>query len=246
MTSQIRRAPTRRNRELPRTRIKAAQRDGEAWQAYPGLRWIYDRLQLSQALGYECGPAGTLPPRPGVWFVKPIINLIGMGIDAYAQTYDGGVDFPARPGSFWMPRFAGRHLSLDLKRFPGGWKIEFVVECIYRNDRPYEWRRVKDRPALPVLISPDATDISWLNVEMIGSNVIEVHLRRNHDFDAMPHAYSAFPIWEGEPVPEDMVPDPEDADGYLVPRRLGFVYRIKANWSRTCRSPSAGPNPVRA
>ena len=57
--------------------------------------------------------------------------------------------------------------------------------------------------------------------------MIEVHLRRNHDFDAMPEALSAFPVWEGEPVPEDMVPDPEDADGLLVPRRLGFVYRVK-------------------
>ena len=37
--------------------------DAEAWEAHPKLRWIYDRLRLSQMLGYECGPAGTLPPR---------------------------------------------------------------------------------------------------------------------------------------------------------------------------------------
>jgi hypothetical protein len=100
------------------------------------------------------------------------------------------------------------------------------------------------------LISPDATDIPWLNVEMIGSNVIEVHLRRNHDFDVMPDAHSAFPVWEGEPVPEDMVPDPEDADGFLAPRRLGFVYRseetLKAGSPRTYRSPSGGPSPCHA
>lgn len=236
MTIQIRRAP-----------IKATQRaDGEAWQAHPNLRWIYDRLQLSQALEYECGPAGTLPPRPGPWFVKPIINLNGMGVDAHAQIYDGGTHFPVRPGGFWMPRFTGRHLSLDLKRGPNAWQVEFAVECIYRNNRPHEWRKVKDRPALPVLVPPDATDISWLNVEMIGGKVIEVHLRRNHDFDAMPEACSAFPVWEGEPVPQDMIPNLEDADGFLVPRRLGFVYRIKGNWSRTCRSPSVGPSPGRA
>jgi hypothetical protein len=237
MTSHIRRAPTPRSGELRRTRTEAAQRaDGELWQAYPKLRWVYDRLQLSQVLEYECGPAGTLPPRPGIWFVKPIINLNGMGVDACAQTYDGGQGFPIRPGSFWMPRFTGRHLSLDLKRFPNQWEVQFAVECIYRNNRPYEWRRVKDRPKLPVLISPDATDIPWLNVEMIGSNVIEVHLRRNHDFDVMPDAYSAFPIWEGEPVPADMVPDPEDADGFLVPRRLGFVYRSEER----CAAPLVG------
>jgi hypothetical protein len=199
--------------------------DAEAWQAYPALRWVYDRLQLAQALHYECGPAGTLPPRAGIWFVEPIINLNGMGVDAHARNYDGGPSYPIRPGNFWMPRFIGRHLSLDLRRERNEWQIESAIECIYRNGRPHEWRRVTDRPRLPVLVSPGAADISWLNVELLGSNVIEMHLRRNHDFDAMPAAHSAFPVWEGEPVPEDMVPDLEDADGFLVPRRLGFVFR---------------------
>jgi hypothetical protein len=45
------------------------------------------------------------------------------------------------------------------------------------------------------------------------------------DFDAMPEASSVFPVWDGEPVPADMVADPEDADGFLVPMRLGFVCR---------------------
>ena len=198
--------------------------DAEAWQRYPHLRWLYDRLQLSLALGYECGPAGTLPPRPGAWFVKPIINLNGMGVGAYARHYDGGPIFPVRPGSFWMPYFTGRHLSIDFMRTPAGWEFELTVECIYRNNRPYEWRKV-DAPELPDLSIIDAIDIACVNIELIGSRLIEVHLRRNHDFDAMPEASSAFPVWEGEPVPADMLADPEDADGFLAPRRLGFVYR---------------------
>jgi hypothetical protein len=32
-------------------------------------------------------------------------------------------------------------------------------------------------------------------------------------------------VWDGDPVPADMVADPEDADGFLVPMRLEFVYR---------------------
>jgi hypothetical protein len=198
--------------------------DADAWQRYPKLRWVYDRLQLSQVLEYECGPAGTLPPRAGDWFVKPIINLNGMGVDAYAREYDGGPAFAIRPGSFWMPRFYGRHLSIDLRRVPYGWDVELAVECIYRNNRPFEWRKVADRPEFPVLISPEGTDVPYINIEMIGSNVIEVHLRRNCDFDAMPEASSAFPVWDGERVPAEMVPDPEDADGFLIPMRLGFVY----------------------
>ena len=199
--------------------------DAEAWQRYPVLRWVYDRLQWSQALRYECGPAGTLPPKSGIWFVKPIINLNGMGVDAYAQYYDGGAIFPVRPGSFWMPHFTGRHLSIDLTRTPSGWDFGLTVECIYRNNRPYEWRKIMDAPELPDLSAIDGTGIPCINIELIGNHVIEVHLRRNHDFDAMPDASSIFPVWEGDPVPTDMVPDPEDADGFLVPRRLGFVYR---------------------
>ena len=199
--------------------------DAEAWQRYPQLRWLYDRLQLSQALEYECGPAGTLPPRPGIWFAKPIINLNGMGVGAYAQHYDGGPSFPVRPGSFWMPHFTGRHLSIDLQRVSSGWDFGLTVECICRNNRPFEWRKVTEVPELPDIVVTDETDIPCLNIELIGSNVIEVHLRRNHDFDAMPEASSVFPVWDGEPVPADMVADQEDADGFLVPMRLGFVYR---------------------
>lgn len=199
--------------------------DPEAWQRYPQLRWLYDRLQLSQALEYECGPAGTLPPRPGIWFVKPIINLNGMGVGAYAKHYDGGASFPIRPGSFWMPRFTGRHLSIDLQRTASGWDFGLTVECIYRNNRPFEWKKVTEVNELPDIVATIGTDIPFLNIELIGGNMIEVHLRRNHDFDAMPEASSVFPVWDGEPVPADMVADQEDADGFLRPMRLGFVYR---------------------
>ena len=205
--------------------------DAEAWQRYAHLRWLYDQLQLSLALGYECGPAGTLPPRPGIWFVKPIINLNGMGVDAHAQLYDGGPVFPIRPGCFWMPHFIGRHLSLDLERATSGWHFGLTVECIYRNNRPCEWRRITDVPQLPDALAIDRIDVPCLNIELIGDHVIEAHLRRNHDFDAMPDASSVFPVWDGEPAPADMVTDPEDADGFLVPMRLGFVYRRSGNGS---------------
>jgi hypothetical protein len=199
--------------------------DAELWQRYPHLRWLYDRLQLSMALGYECGPAGTLPPRAGAWFVKPIVNLNGMGVDAYACNYDGGPVFPVRPGSFWMPRFVGRHVSMDLERTSSGWRTGLTVECLYRSHRPCEWIKVADAPRVPAVLEIHRIDSAWLNIEFIGADVIEIHLRRNHDFDAMPEATSVFPIWSGDPVPADMVADPEDADGFLAPMRLGFVYR---------------------
>jgi hypothetical protein len=126
-----------------------------------------------------------------------------------------------------MPHFTGRHLSIDLQRAASGWDPGLAVECICRNNRPFEWRKVTEVPELPDIVATDGIDIPCLNIELIGSNVIEVHLRRNYDFDAMPEASSVFPVWDGEPVPADMVADQEDADGFLVPMRLGFVYRRK-------------------
>jgi hypothetical protein len=123
-----------------------------------------------------------------------------------------------------MSHFTGRHLSVDLTRAPSGWDFNLTIECIYRNNRPDEWRMVIASD-LPDLSAIEATNVTTFNLEVIGNHVIEVHLRRNYDFDAMPDPFSIFPVWEGDPVPPDMVADPEDADGFLVPRRLGFVYR---------------------
>ena len=85
---------------------------------------------------------------------------------------------------------------------------------------------VSSKTSTPNRLRVDGTDIPCFNIELIGSNVIEVHLRRNHDFDVMPEASSAFQVWDGEPVPPDMVVDAEDADGFLVPKRLGFRLSI--------------------
>ena len=92
-----------------------------------------------------------------------------------------------------MPHFTGRHLSLDFKRAGYAWNIELAVEYFYRNNRPCEWRKVADWPEFSVPILSDATDLAYLNLELIGGNLIEVHLRRRCNFDAMPEASAAFP-----------------------------------------------------
>ena len=45
----------------------------------PEHLWIYNKLFLSQRLGYTCGPAGLEVPKPGFYIVRPCMNLMGMG-----------------------------------------------------------------------------------------------------------------------------------------------------------------------
>jgi hypothetical protein len=56
--------------------------DIEAYQKYPGLRYWFNKLWLSEQLGYYCGPAGIAPQISGMYIVRPIMNLTGMTANA--------------------------------------------------------------------------------------------------------------------------------------------------------------------
>ena len=60
----------------------------------------------------------------------------------------------------------------------------------------------------------------FFNVEMIGDKIIEVHLRQNHD----PIQSDVRVCWEKDKKHKNLrlLPDHEDADGYLPEKRLGF------------------------
>ena len=53
--------------------------DPDAWEWYPGHRWVYDKLKVAESQGLSCGPHGV-PPKSYPMFSKPIINLKGMGV----------------------------------------------------------------------------------------------------------------------------------------------------------------------
>lgn len=73
-------------------------------------RWIFNKLELSERLGYTCGPIGV-PPPPGVYCVRPIINIIGPGfggffkIDTIQNKNDRNIKAPI--GYFWTEWFEG-------------------------------------------------------------------------------------------------------------------------------------------
>jgi hypothetical protein len=159
--------------------------------------WCIDKLILSKKLGYTCGPAGIPPPVPGKYVVRPIINLKSMSVGATIQYLDSD-SIP--DGYFWCELFAGRHLSFDYHWGKQTLAVEGFRTDPLRLDRFSQWTRVDEIFALPDVLQPVADRNEWLNVEVIGNRVIEVHFRYNDDF-ANHDATTIVPVWRDEFYP---------------------------------------------
>lgn len=200
--------------------------DVKAWHQHPALRWTYDRLQLCERLCYQCGPSTTKPPLEEQWFIKPRINLLGMGLGA--QKYTGQV-IPA--DHFWMPYFEGQHLSVDYKFVENQWAVREVLTVEYDNGRPMLWTRLSpSREYCDIVPGWLFTTLQTLgmdqcNVEFINDNIIEMHLRWGHDFDATaPWTEHAEVVWADHTDDRPYVKNYEDCLGALTVPRLGFRY----------------------
>ena len=196
--------------------------DTEVWLSCPPEDlWVFDKLILSRKLGYVCGPRGVKVPKPGNYIVRPCINLMGMGRSAKIVHIDEPTDNIVEDGCFWSEIFEGRHLSVD---YENGKQV-LCVEGIRSDNDPLwrwqEWRRVDDIVKFPDILKSLASRHSQFNVEMIGGNIIEVHLRLNPNFkhDSI---VSIIPKFEGDDI--------SSVDGYTFVedkeyKRLGFFVK---------------------
>lgn len=156
--------------------------------------WCVDKLILSKKLGHICGPAGILPPCPGQYVVRPIINLKMMSRGASIQYLDSD-SIP--DGYFWCEVFTGRHLSFDYHWGKQVLAVEGFRNDPLRLDRFNCWIKIDEVFVLPKILQYIAYRYEWFNVEVIGDKVIEVHFRYNDDF-ANHDATTIIPIWKDE------------------------------------------------
>ena len=191
--------------------------DSQAIVAYPNDAHWYNKLHLSQTLGYACGQA--VIPSSGTWIVRPITNLEGMGRNATIGHYEAGT--LVEPGLFYCEVFKGRHITIDYQRVNGLWRQTETFEGFNTPDNLVQfsrWKRVDFNYPIPqFLINVEADHI---NIETIDSKVIEVHLRPNPD----PVMYDDFwPIWSNDQKPPFInyirIPDRDDETEM---GRLGF------------------------
>ena len=112
--------------------------------------WVMDKLILSRKLGYNCGPVGQDVTVPGVYIVRPCINILGLGLGASKVWLDKGTThLPV--GYFWCEWFAGIHLSVDYQ-----WGSQSLcVEGIKPPDTLTHWKewiRRENQIALPLML----------------------------------------------------------------------------------------------
>lgn len=166
---------------------------GEFEQIYHEDLWVYNKLQLSRSLGYNCGPIGTSVPKPDFYIVRPSINFLGMGRFARIEWIENTTD-SYHPGEFWCEIFKGEHLSVDFKDK----KANLVVRGIKKEDSPLykweKWEKIDKKVDFPEILEKLKGNYEWINCEFIGNKLIEVHFRQNPDFRYGNSV--AIPIWK--------------------------------------------------
>lgn len=206
--------------------------DSQAYQQFYGHRKWYNKLWLSERMGYAAGPAGMRPPVPGRYICRPICNLNGMGLGATFMYVSTGDELP--PGHFWSESFNGVHRTIDFENNDGVWNQSRCSIGIKSTTNSFVFDRwVRDNDFdfdLPqffddILIHQYSYKIPVINIELIDDKIIEVHLRGSPD----PDKDIVIPIFDREKISEwkrmglNWVPDPEDAGGWLHTPRLGFM-----------------------
>ena len=179
----------------------------------PNDLWIYDKLIIAKKLGYYCGPAGTLPKKPGSYVVRPCVNFLMMGHGAKIEKlyqYGKTIDVPI--GYFWCEMFNGPHISYDYNFGKQVLAVEGFKDDPERLDRFSKWKKVDSVFTIPPMLEHISKKYTWLNIETIGGRIIEVHLRynddfRNHDSDEI------IPVWK------DKFYESKSGD------RLGFIIK---------------------
>jgi hypothetical protein len=198
--------------------------DTLAWNTFPQHRQWFNKLWFSLQQNYNCGPTGVAPTNSGYFVVRPIYNLSGMGVGARKQYIPAGDLTKVEPGYFWCEWFDGPQHSVTYE-WKGTWEVTSSWNGVNDSSdltRFLRWTKSTYAPDLPPLFN-ELQDVGLINIEFIGDNPIEVHLRPSPD----PNWYAEYiPVWADEQIPVDdptWVASFDDANGFLPIPRIGFI-----------------------
>lgn len=170
--------------------------DGDAWAWYPDHKWVYNKLEIAQRQGLACGPHGLEPPAFPV-FSKPVFNMRGMGAGSRVMRTLREYKAFQRPGHIWMPMFRGEHVSSDAAVVDGEvrWWRHSIGKPLEGGTFDYWTVLAEDRPGIENYCGEWvarnlAGYTGMVNLETIGTQIIEVHLRFS---DQWPDLYGGRP-----------------------------------------------------
>jgi len=218
--------------------------DEQAYMQYPNQNWVYNKLELYRRLYNNCfsmGPAGTFPKDSGRYFVKPIMNLYGMGVGSCEVYHENGqffyknepVNLP--PGYMWMPYFTGNLITYDVKL--DSKSQVHIVEDSTLAFNGVSWVRVGKYGITPHTAKEIVTElllggVETVNVELIQTFIdilpIEIHLRPNSDLMALGRYSKITPVFSDKKLDIEnsdvnYYTDFDDGGGFLKPHRTGFI-----------------------
>jgi len=214
----------------------------ELYRKLPHLHKWWNKLYLSEIMGYSCGPGATEIPETKEYVIRPIYNLGGMGICTTVKTLQKGDISSVPPGYFWCEYFDGRHFSTTYYKEGNKW------HCLHNwqgwNDKSNvvkftKWKKSNDIPILPDPIAE--INVPIINVEYKENNPIEIHFRPSGNPDGTSHdKWSEYiPIWHDTTTEYKnslveqgytWIDNPfedwyEDIKPYFKERRLGYYVR---------------------
>ena len=206
--------------------------DYQTYAKYSHHRKWFNKLWLSETLGYDCGPSGIFPDKSGWYIVRPIMNLSGMSVGAEKKYIEEKDITKVQPGYFWCEWFEGNQYSVTFERVKNKWlqtscwKADRDIDELYKFKK---WMRYDHKIFRLPKFFDGLSDLDAINVEFIDDRPIEVHLRRSPD----PDCNEFIPIWEGEQYLVDKyevmgysyTESYDSADGFLKTPRLGFMIK---------------------
>lgn len=209
--------------------------DFQAWQTFPHLRHLFNKLHVAESLGYRCGPGGVPPSVSDYYCVRPIYNIGGMGVGARKQWIDSDDITGVEPGYFWCEWFDGDQYSVTYELDE---PFTYNQRSCFKGDRDTDnlykfkkWSRSSVQIPLPFRLEDELmlTGVPVLNVEYIGDKVIEVHLRDTPD----PDYDELVPVWSDDQQVVDILSKMgytfiealDDSNGHLTVYRLGFMVK---------------------
>ena len=206
--------------------------DIEVWQKYPEYRIFHNKLWLAEISKLHCGPSGIPVPYDDYYCVRPIYNLLGMGVGAEKKLLKKGET--VQPGYFWCEWLEGEHITVDFYKKDDKWIQGPTYVAVKSPEDPLykftAWKRTNQKiPFPPMYQIQHLEKIKHLNFEAIGDIIIEIHLRHNPN----PVEYNEFvPIWHSDYDTIDhnafliagykFVEAVEDGGRHLGDIRLGF------------------------
>mgnify|MGYP007047350393 CR=1 FL=1 len=212
--------------------------DADAYLKYPQHRKWFNKLWLSELMGYRCGPCSTEIPETGRYVVRPIYNLAGMGVGAEVKELEKG-DYRSVPaGYFWCDYIEGKQYSVNYRWQPdshigGSWIGINSWEGFNTLDnlsKFIEWKKTDYIPTLSHHFKQLGEGVTHLNVEFINDKPIEVHLRLSPD----PDYDHMIPVWASdlgvkkvymETYGFEFINAYDDANGELDDPRIGFLVK---------------------